>query len=1045
MPNVRVVVRCRPSTLDNSRHGNEVLHSPSSSPWSFDAQTIRLSTGGQDASHGTVSSSRRQTFGASSSPHSTAPTLEKAFQFNRVYALGETQESFFNAEVRPLLNSALGNNTTSSTTVVQSDSPVENANEAPRHVVLFAYGQTGSGKTHTVDGQRAATTASKEERAAAGAPTDPKPLTRQASGQPKDNVTEDRDDDGDFIEEQEGDEDHQYDENPSSSDTTAAQQQHQQRAAEGVAPRALRYIFDSWKDQRRSKDYNANGDLSMASSLLNSNDGGVNHDDAVESGATCDGFELVKVSVSFLEIYNEKLYDLLSATCRTGAGSPQDQLMKKKKKASKVPTTVEALAAMHATSLRLRRCPDASAHGPAKFEVENLTKLSCVTVDEALEYYYYAVSKKIFRAHNLNSQSSRAHSIFTIYLTFRDLSGGASGVVPGGASAFDGTLTGGGGRGILDQASFVTSEIAIVDLAGSERLHSILPQGHHHDTLGSNATNHNSQRPPASPRHSAGTAANSFGASHQQQQQRPSSGPVGGGNVYLEGIRKQQQQTALITESIHINKSLLTLGKVIMALSSGSSSSRAGGGSTADPQPPTTPLAASARGNSRGVGTPRGGGHPTTTAANRSTTTAVIKHTPFRDSKLTMVMNHALGGNALTVMVACIHTDPSQVHESLSTLFYATRTNKIANVVVSLEDPKTQRIKSLLAEVQRLKGELQASQTTIEDLSMMLAKGNVRGGVPGVDRGDSGQQKSVAYQKATTPAAEVGHDPKEETDGAVKMNSDHTIIHEEQKLLTDTLSSKLHEACLKLKTALEANTRLRSAFDVERQRSAAIERDQERMLEENLRLREKLDLYDSLLLAQIAINRQYDEKGDTPSSRNNVSAVADARKRCGKPNLRASAAGIESLTAVFFQQQKKLLTGGSQQQQQPTLLSPRVSQKLSSHHNHKNQYSSLSPKRQTRRSYDTHETLHLTSSSWSDTQATTWRQPHSQLVPSPPPASLSYGESQHQQQQQQRPASASTRTPNTAATPIVGGGSFRSGLPLHLLVGGSSQSSSTKL
>ncbi|TKY88852.1 hypothetical protein EX895_002093 [Sporisorium graminicola] len=85
-------------------------------------------------------------------------------------------------------------------------------------------------------------------------------------------------------------------------------------------------------------------------------------------------------------------------------------------------------------------------------------------------------------------------------------------------------------------------------------------------------------------------------------------------------------------EGAHINKSLLTLGKVIYALSEKSS--------------PTTANTAGA-------------------------------HIPYRDSKLTRILQNSLSGNARVAVVCTINPNPSAVDESLSTLNFAKRIKKV--------------------------------------------------------------------------------------------------------------------------------------------------------------------------------------------------------------------------------------------------------------------------------------------------------------------------------------------------------------------------------
>ncbi|CBQ68949.1 related to Kinesin [Sporisorium reilianum SRZ2] len=83
-------------------------------------------------------------------------------------------------------------------------------------------------------------------------------------------------------------------------------------------------------------------------------------------------------------------------------------------------------------------------------------------------------------------------------------------------------------------------------------------------------------------------------------------------------------------EGAHINKSLLTLGKVIYALSEKTSSP-----------------------NSAGA------------------------HIPYRDSKLTRILQNSLSGNARVAVVCTINPNPAAVDESLSTLNFAKRIKKV--------------------------------------------------------------------------------------------------------------------------------------------------------------------------------------------------------------------------------------------------------------------------------------------------------------------------------------------------------------------------------
>ena len=93
------------------------------------------------------------------------------------------------------------------------------------------------------------------------------------------------------------------------------------------------------------------------------------------------------------------------------------------------------------------------------------------------------------------------------------------------------------------------------------------------------------------------------------------------------------------------------------------------------------------------------------TDAKRKASKRVI---PYRDSKLTRILQESLGGNAKTIMVAAISPAADNFKETLSTLRYANRASKIQNVAVINESPNEKVIRELKDEVVRLR-ELLAS------------------------------------------------------------------------------------------------------------------------------------------------------------------------------------------------------------------------------------------------------------------------------------------------------------------------------------------------
>ncbi|XP_045152411.1 kinesin-like protein KIF7 isoform X1 [Echinops telfairi] len=107
-----------------------------------------------------------------------------------------------------------------------------------------------------------------------------------------------------------------------------------------------------------------------------------------------------------------------------------------------------------------------------------------------------------------------------------------------------------------------------------------------------------------------------------------------------ERVLKTGSTGERLKESIQINSSLLALGNVISALG--------------DPQ-------------------------------RRSS------HIPYRDSKITRILKDSLGGNAKTVMIACVSPSSSDFDETLNTLNYASRAQNICNRATINWRPEAER------------------------------------------------------------------------------------------------------------------------------------------------------------------------------------------------------------------------------------------------------------------------------------------------------------------------------------------------------------------
>ncbi|XP_059533241.1 kinesin-like protein KIF14 [Myotis daubentonii] len=245
------------------------------------------------------------------------------------------------------------------------------------------------------------------------------------------------------------------------------------------------------------------------------------------------------LEMSFFEVYNEKIHDLLVGR---GDGRQGKQ------------------------ALRVREHP---VSGPY---VEALAVNAVGSYSDIQGWLQLGSKQRATAATGMNDKSSRSHSVLTLLLTRTQ------------TELVDGE----------EHDHTVTSRISLVDLAGSER------QG------------------PA-------------GTSGQQ-----------------------------LREGVSINKSLLTLGKVISALAEHGGRRRA--------------------------------------------------FIPYRESVLTWLLKESLGGNSKTAMIATVSPAASSLEETLSTLRYARQARSIVNRARVNEDASAQLIRELKAEIEKLKAAQRSRQ-----------------------------------------------------------------------------------------------------------------------------------------------------------------------------------------------------------------------------------------------------------------------------------------------------------------------------------------------
>jgi len=82
-------------------------------------------------------------------------------------------------------------------------------------------------------------------------------------------------------------------------------------------------------------------------------------------------------------------------------------------------------------------------------------------------------------------------------------------------------------------------------------------------------------------------------------------------------------------------------------------------------------------------------------------------HIPYRNSKLTRLLQDSLGGNSKTVMIANVGPAHYNIDETISTLRYANRAKNIKNKAKINEDPKDALLREFQKELEKLRSQLE--------------------------------------------------------------------------------------------------------------------------------------------------------------------------------------------------------------------------------------------------------------------------------------------------------------------------------------------------
>uniref|UniRef100_A0A4W6BNQ9 Kinesin-like protein n=1 Tax=Lates calcarifer TaxID=8187 RepID=A0A4W6BNQ9_LATCA len=138
-------------------------------------------------------------------------------------------------------------------------------------------------------------------------------------------------------------------------------------------------------------------------------------------------------------------------------------------------------------------------------------------------------------------------------------------------------------------------------------------------------------------------------------------------------------------------------------------------------------------------------------------------HIPYRDSKLTRLLQDSLGGNAKTVMIATVGPSHKNFEESLATLRYASRAKNIKNKPRINEDPKDALLREFQEEIARLKSQLEEQGMLAKERRRRRNSKRLSKSMAGMEE-DIFKESLTEVWKAVQEESEVKHYTKEGSD-----------------------------------------------------------------------------------------------------------------------------------------------------------------------------------------------------------------------------------------------------------------------------------------
>uniref|UniRef100_A0A336MQK5 Kinesin-like protein n=1 Tax=Culicoides sonorensis TaxID=179676 RepID=A0A336MQK5_CULSO len=157
-------------------------------------------------------------------------------------------------------------------------------------------------------------------------------------------------------------------------------------------------------------------------------------------------------------------------------------------------------------------------------------------------------------------------------------------------------------------------------------------------------------------------------------------------------------------------------------------------------------------------------------------------HVPYRDSKLTRLLQDSLGGNSKTIMIANIGPSEYNYNETITTLRYAHRAKTIQNKPVKNEDPQDAKLREYQEEIERLR-------------KLITDRQNREKSLPRIKKPKTPKQRKHSVESEVSDSEDnsttTEENEKEEKFAALDAETKEALIKERE--LTNQLNKKLEE------------------------------------------------------------------------------------------------------------------------------------------------------------------------------------------------------------------------------------------------------------